>query len=63
MNSLEELFEAKNVIQQEKFKEMAHDETWKIELLEELIDFRDEREETELTKEEILQLINFVTTS
>ena len=63
VNSLEELTDAKNIIEKEKFKEMAPEDTWKIQVLEELINFRDEHEETELTKEEVNELLTFVTTS
>ena len=62
-NTIEELFENRHVIAKEKFKKMSSDDEWKIQVLEDLISFRDGRDETELGKEEIEESIFYVTTS
>ena len=61
--TVEQLFEAKQMIGTKEFNEMSQEDLWKIDVLEDLIEFRTHSEDTELLKEEIEDLISFITTS
>ena len=61
--SVEELCENRLKISKNSFKEMLPQDQWKIPLIEELVSFRDGLETTELTKDEIEEILLYVTTS
>ena len=63
LKSVEEMFEARQKISTEKFNKMPEVDLWKIVTLEDLVNFRENPDETELSLEEIEELIIFVTTS
>ena len=42
---------------------MSKEDLWKIDVLEDLIEFRNNPEDTELLKEELEDLISYITTS
>ena len=62
LKSVEELFDAKNKISTEKFNQMPDEDLWKIDILEKLVHFKENIEETELSMDQVDQLILYITT-
>ena len=63
ITTIDKLLQEKYNIGQSKFKEMSEDDLWKIQELEELIQFRTNPQNTQLTQEQVEDLIVFLTTS